>query len=380
LLTPCTPPSSTRLTYVRIGTDNDFYASTAEDESATHSDSEMQASSSSHSHGRPAMNHTLSPEAAFQSPPITRPFLPQNGHSLSSQSRANSYRFTYMTNHSSPRAFPPSAFIDPAAGVTLGPNGQPIYPEHSSPPSTTSHASFYQTQTMSVDETGHYHTFSPGNRTSSMTSFAPPPAPWMRSELDSSRVSMASTGGRGTMTPKRRPPHPSALLKGPIEKPWLNRKDPWATVSWWITAGLFFLGVAGSAVLVFFGVFNTPKLGKICQVMHEDFNSLDTALWHFESELGGFGNGEFEMTTQNPKNAYTDGGKLYIVPTLTEDDIGNQVYDAGTYTLDNCTSNNQTACTVASSEARKAVINPVQSARINTKGVATIGLVSHSAQ
>jgi hypothetical protein len=184
---------------------------------------------------------------------------------------------------------------------------------------------------------------------------------------------MASTGGRGTITPRKRPPHPSALLKAPVEKPWLNRKDPWATASWWITVGLFFLGVAGSAALVFFGVWNSPKLGKICQVMHDDFNSLDTGIWQLESELGGFGNGEFEMTTQDPKNAYTDGGKLYIVPTLTEDEIGSQVYDGGSYTLSKCTSNNKTACTAASSEPRKTVINPVQTARLNTKGVATIG-------
>ena len=175
------------------------------------------------------------------------------------------------------------------------------------------------------------------------------------------------------MTPKKRPPHPSALLKEPIEKPWLNKSDPWVTASWWITVGLFCLGVAGSAVLVFFGVWTTPKLGKLCQVMHDDFNSLDTGLWQLESELGGFGNDEFEMTTQDPKNAYTDGGTLYIVPTLTEDEIGSNVYDGGTYTLADCTTNNRTACTAASSEARKTVINPVQTARINTKGAATIG-------
>jgi hypothetical protein len=183
----------------------------------------------------------------------------------------------------------------------------------------------------------------------------------------------STTGGRGAVTPKKRPPHPSALLKGPIEKPWLTKKDPWATASWWITAGLFFLGVVGSAILIFVGVSTTPKLGKICQVMHDDFNSLDTSLWQLESELGGFGNGQFEMTTQAAKNAFTDSGKLFIVPTLTEDEIGSQVYDGGTYTLDKCTTNNVTACTAASSEARKTVINPVQTARMNTKGIATIG-------
>jgi hypothetical protein len=352
----------------------------------------MVASASSHSHGRPGMttfasaadgyrtipqaspefNQGPSPEVTYPSRPLFPPNAAPSNYSLSpSNSRAGSYRFSYATN-SNPRAYPPSAFVDPAAGVPLGPNGQPIYPDHSPPPSTTGHGSGPFYSRMSTDETGVYRTIHAGNRTSSTASFAPPPAPWMRSELDSSRVSMASTGGRGTMTPKKRPPHPSALVKGPIEKPWLNKKDPWATASWWITAGLFFLGVAGSAALVFFGVWNTPKLGKICQVMHDDFNSLDTGLWQLESELGGFGNGEFEMTTQDPKNAYTDSGMLYIVPTLTEDEIGDQVYDGGSYTLPKCTTNNRTACTASSSEARKKVINPVQTARMNTKDVATI--------
>ena len=319
-----------------------------------------------------------SPDPTYpaQFPPTSRPLTtpPTSSHTLfHSHSRSNLSRFPYpTTNNPALRAFsPPSSFVDPTTGLPLGPNGLPIYAEQSPPPSTSGHGSFYLR--MSTDESGA-RTFNPGNRTSSTASFAPPPAPWMRSELSSSRVSMASTtGGRGTVTPKKRPPHPSALLKEPLEKPWLNKRDPWATASWWITLALFFLGVAGSAVLIFFGVWTTPKLGKLCRVMHDDFNSLDTGLWQLESELGGFGNNEFEMTTQDPKNAYTDGGSLYIVPTLTEDEIGDKVYDGGAYTLGQCTSNNQTACTAASSEVRKTVINPVQSARINTKGAATIG-------
>ena len=326
----------------------------------------------------PEFNYALSPDPT-QSPPTSRHFLPPttppSGHPLSfSYSRTSLYRVgnPYPTNTTSTRAFA----LDPSAGLPLSPSGQLVYSEQSPPPSTSGHGSFYNRR--SVDDMGVYRTFNPANRTPSMASFAPPPAPWMRSENGVSRVSMASTAGRASITPKKRPPHPSALLKGPVEKPWLNKRDPWATASWWITVTLFLLGVAGSAVLVFFGVWNTPKLGNICQVMHDDFNSLDTSRWQLESELGGFGNGEFEMTTQDPKNAYTEDGKLYIVPTLTEDEIGSKVYDGGTYTLDKCTTNNQTACTAASSEARKTVINPVQAARINTKGMATIGWVSSS--
>lgn len=38
--------------------------------------------------------------------------------------------------------------------------------------------------------------------------------------------------------------------------------------------------------------------------------------------------------TDSSNNSYTTGGSLYITPTLTEDEIGNEVYSGGTYRLE----------------------------------------------
>jgi len=49
-------------------------------------------------------------------------------------------------------------------------------------------------------------------------------------------------------------------------------------------------------------------------------------------------NGEFEMATASPNNSFVKDGKLYIVPTLTSDVIGEAaVYDGYTYNITGCT-------------------------------------------
>lgn len=147
----------------------------------------------------------------------------------------------------------------------------------------------------STDEMGQ-RTFGAAQRNSSMTSFAPPPAPWMRTESwHDSQISVSSGARGGTLTPRKRSALPSTLVKEPIEKPWLKKNDPWERVSWWMVVVLFFLGVAGSAVLCFFAYKDIPRLGNICLVMSDDFNGLDTNTWTRDVELGGLRTGDFAM-------------------------------------------------------------------------------------
>lgn len=73
------------------------------------------------------------------------------------------------------------------------------------------------------------------------------------------------------------------------------------------------------------------------------------------------------MTTNLDENLYIKNGQLYIMPTLTSDEIGTSaIFDGSTYTLDGCTTTNKSACAVTSSKAAGTVINPVKSARIRT--------------
>ncbi|EGN97386.1 glycoside hydrolase family 16 protein, partial [Serpula lacrymans var. lacrymans S7.3] len=132
--------------------------------------------------------------------------------------------------------------------------------------------------------------------------------------------------------------------------------------------------------------------------MDEEFNDNESVFgaggnWFREVELGGFGNGEFEMTTDSPNNSYVSNGYLYITPTLTSDAIGTaNVLNGYTYNLTDCTYNvtnpvsssssgNGTtfdatayyqSCGAVSNSTAGTVINPVQSARISTRNTTSI--------
>lgn len=186
----------------------------------------------------------------------------------------------------------------------------------------------------------------------------------------------ASTTALPLAVSKSKPPLPSTRLLAPIdksEKPWLSNPERGTSASYWSTFLCIFLGLAGAAVLCWQGVANVPLLDQsnLCLVLSEDFSSqdLDTSTWTRDVELGGFGNGEFQMTTNSPSNLFLSNGQLYIMPTLTSDTIpSNTIFDGGNFTLQGCTSANRTACSVRSNQALGSVINPVQSARITTQG------------
>ena len=183
------------------------------------------------------------------------------------------------------------------------------------------------------------------------------------------------------LTPfKAKPPAPSTRLAAPLEKadkPWLQKREKGSRSSYILTLSCIFLGLCGAGALIYFGYSGVHLLdeSKLCSVLDEQFNGpdLDGNTWTPTVELGGFGNGEFQMTTAESENLRIQDGQLYITPTLTSDEIGRDaVLDNGKYTLKGCTTNNKTACTAASSNARGTVINPVKSARIDTKSKATI--------
>jgi len=139
--------------------------------------------------------------------------------------------------------------------------------------------------------------------------------------------------------------------------------------------------------------------GNLCMVLDEEFDTDTNTVfgaggnWFREVELGGFGNGEFEMTTSSTNNSYVQNGYLYLTPTLTSDAIGaDNVFNGYTYNLTDCTYNvtnpeslpgstNSSsfdptayyqACGAVSNTTTGAIINPVQSARVSTVQSASI--------
>jgi hypothetical protein len=167
----------------------------------------------------------------------------------------------------------------------------------------------------------------------------------------------------------------STMLSGEITKPWLGKKDKSARISYILTYSVFLIGVIGSAVRCYFGWKNVELIGRTCLVLDEDFSGseLDSSVWLHEVDMGGFGNGEFEMATASSNNSFIRNGQLYILPTLTSDVIGQDaIFNGYTYNLTGCTNTNLTACGAVSNITTGAVINPVMSARISTKGKRSI--------
>ncbi|KAF8908093.1 glycoside hydrolase family 16 protein [Gymnopilus junonius] len=186
---------------------------------------------------------------------------------------------------------------------------------------------------------------------------------------------------------KSKPPLPSTRLAAPLaksEKPWLTQREPRSRLAYFITYFCIFLGAAAAAVVCWHGIATVDVLDRnsLCLVLDEEFSGsdLDSSTWNKDVELGGFGNGEFEMTTDSSDNLYISNGELFIMPTVTTAKVSN-IFQ-GNYTLQGCTadmttiaagsnSTNSTSastCTVVANTLRGTVIPPVQSARVNTKG------------
>lgn len=108
-------------------------------------------------------------------------------------------------------------------------------------------------------------------------------------------------------------------------------------------------------------------------VKEDNFDELDTEFWQHEITMGGGGNWEFQMYTNNRSNSFVDNGILYLRPTLTKDSIGdanvrgnNFRYDLwGSQPANLCTGNSFYGCE-RTAGAGGNYINPIKSARLRT--------------
>lgn len=161
----------------------------------------------------------------------------------------------------------------------------------------------------------------------------------------------------------------------------MDRKDPkekWVTI---IPLVGIFVGLALSGVLIWDGLRSVVN-HNYCEILNEDFsNGLNSKIWTKEVELGGFGNGQFEMTTNTDENAYVQDGMLYIKPTLQDAAL---IEKNNVINLQNnsCTSTVAANCIAGTNITNGTIVNPVKSARLNTKLGATIqfGRVEVTAQ
>ncbi|KAI9772131.1 MAG: hypothetical protein M1835_006322 [Candelina submexicana] len=166
--------------------------------------------------------------------------------------------------------------------------------------------------------------------------------------------------------------HSRRVKKGEVERPWLQKKDPkekWVTIIPLI--GLAF-GFCIAGFLVYDGL-RTVVNHTYCPILNEDFSGgLNNKIWTKEVEVGGFGNGQFEMTTNTNENAFVKDGQLVIKPTLQDPKLitSNNVIN---YTKEGiCSSTLLSNCVAVTNITNGTIVNPVKSARINTKKGAVI--------
>jgi beta-glucanase (GH16 family) len=152
-----------------------------------------------------------------------------------------------------------------------------------------------------------------------------------------------------------------------VEKPWTSVKDPrekWVTIIPLI--GLF-LGLAISGFLIYDGL-RTVVNHEYCPVLDDDFsNGIDPNIWTKEAEVGGFGNGQFEQTTNTDENIYTQDNMLIIKPTLQDASLIEQDNIIDLTSDGSCSSDILTNCLTATNTTNGTIVNPVKSGRLSTR-------------
>jgi hypothetical protein len=168
--------------------------------------------------------------------------------------------------------------------------------------------------------------------------------------------------------------HSRRVRKGEVDKPWLSRVDPkekWVTI-FPIIGMLIGLGLSG--FLIWDGL-RTVVHHKYCPVMDEDFSGgLNTNIWTKEVEVGGYGNGHFDMTTGGDENVFVQNGNLVIKATLQDADKVEKDSVIDLLKDGSCTSDLARNCIARTNmtSGNSSIVPPTKSGRINTKRGARI--------
>lgn len=211
----------------------------------------------------------------------------------------------------------------------------------------------------------------PGTPDSDPIEPAPPRNPFASPYGSMPASAIGSSTGLQTSAPPRYF-HSRRVNKAEIEKPWLEKKDPkekWATIIP-IIGILIGFGLVG--FLVYDGLSSVTN-HTYCPVLNEDFSGgLNPSIWTKEVEVGGYGNGQFEMTTNTDENAFIQDGMLHIKPTLQNESLINSNNVVNLLKTGECTSDLWSNCVAVTNTTNGTIVNPVKSARVSSKKGAKI--------
>lgn len=183
----------------------------------------------------------------------------------------------------------------------------------------------------------------------------------------SQSTSHSSSAARHHQGVSRRYFHSRRVKKGEVEKPWTKQKEPrekWVTL---IPLIGIVVGLAIAGFLIYDGL-RTVVNHVYCPVLDEDFsNGLDTDIWYREAEVGGFGNGQFEQTTNTDENVFVEDGMMVIKPTLQDASLIEQNHVINLTADGICSSDLIQNCVAVTNTTNGTIVPPVKSGRVSTR-------------
>lgn len=116
-------------------------------------------------------------------------------------------------------------------------------------------------------------------------SFMSPPAMSRRATaFDANTASRMSVAG-----PRSKRLRSSMLTSSPL-KPWIGDKDTYMRVAYWLTYAVALVGVGVSIAQCFISWRNVKRVGNLCLIMEDNFDTFDTDYtWTHDVDMGGFG-------------------------------------------------------------------------------------------
>ncbi|CAI6331820.1 unnamed protein product [Periconia digitata] len=212
---------------------------------------------------------------------------------------------------------------------------------------------------------------------------APAPADAPAIDMDSVPATSYTQSFRLSEPVKPRHEFKSYRLKGEYVQPWIDDKRMKRTrFGNLIVYGMMFIALCLSGYITYDGA-NSAKTGEYCLVMEDNFDrgGLDESHWTHEVQMAGYGTGAFDWTTTDQKNSFTDSEGLHIVPTITTESTDlteDQLLNGYSLNLTKsggdgtCTSDDYLQCSIRSNASTGAILPPVRSARLSTKGKKSI--------
>ncbi|KAJ1329596.1 gram-negative bacteria-binding protein 1 [Microdochium nivale] len=204
-----------------------------------------------------------------------------------------------------------------------------------------------------------------------------------RQQQSSGRPSLSSRASSyGAHAPARKHKFVSYRLREGYEQPWLGDKrlKAWKRNNY-VVYGAMVIAIGAIGAFGYYGTVRGVPKHDYCLILDENFQSLNPEIWNHEVQVDGFGTGSFDWTTDDSKNAFVDSEGLHIVPTLTTATTSiteGQILDGHALNLTQaggdgtCTGSSISSCAIKSNATTGAIINPIRSARLNTKGKKSI--------